>query len=181
MTHRHTVSRKKIIRSKGLLLFLIILFMFVGTGAINFAANQGVYTLPYQILFYVCIFIIAWLVYRDHIVEYRYEATDKALVVFRVIGKKEKPMDGVALCDIEAILPYEEARAGARGLEHNLSAVAKKKAQAVIYHNEKGRLLWLILSPSDAFLTILKEKVQIARNPSAADTAAPDEPEAKEE
>lgn len=175
MTHRHTVSRKKIIQSKGLLLTLIILFMFAGTGAINYAANMGVYTLPYQILFYVCIFLIAWLVYRNHIVEYRYEASEQALFVFRVLGKREKPMEGVMLADIEAILPYPEAMEGPHGLEHNLSAVAKKKAQAVVYHNAKGRLHWLIISPSDAFLAILKEKTAAARQ--AKDAPAPDAPE----
>ena len=96
------------------------------------------------------------------------------LFVFRVLGKREKPMEGVALSDIEAILPYPTALEGQHGLEHNLAVVAKKKAQTVVYHNAKGRLHWLIISPSDAFLAILKEKTAAARQ---TDNTPPETPE----
>lgn len=174
MTHRHMVSRNKIIKSKGLLFALIVLYVFLFVGLINYVASRGVYTLPLQLVLYVTVFIIAWLVYRNHMVEYRYEVSEKSLFVFRVVGKREKPMDGLLLSDIESILPYADAIKGVRGLEHNLCAVSKKHAQVVAYHNEKGRLLWLLISPSDAFLRILKDKTAAAK---AAVNAFPNDAE----
>lgn len=156
MLREQYVYRKKLVRSDGLLLLLVLLVVFSFTLFLGFLEQRVSYmSRPLQFLLFFTLLAMAYVIVTRQLTSFRYVLAEEAFSVYRCMGKQQRLVEHVKIPDIRFIAPYLQM-AGERGREHALCGGRKQEAWVVAYE-KNSRSQWVLVSLNDSMLAALME------------------------
>ena len=157
--------RRRIVRSDAAL-YLLLLLGAVGCILLShwLAERFAAMRLLFQIALYAALFSGGYAVYRLRLMAFRYTLTDRELLVYRIVGRKETllltvPLRGVTVGAWQNGLPGYEGR-----------TYVGRRADSLCLTYDDGRPHAVCISPSDTLHTKLLAAIDTCKAGTEGDT-----------